>query len=1037
MKSLNRPRPTYQTEYTREKVIYGNRVLLPASVTLNRELAQNRTDENYPPVEEIFDVPTRQALKGYKSKERTITVLSYNTLSQNSAKKLSHYAEISVLNWLSRRQVLLREIFSMDADILCLQEVDDFDDWWRPQLSSAGYDSVYKRRTEHLRPRQEGVVIAYKRDSFQMFRSDYIELNDAVTDDIEDRNLAARSITDHCAVMMQLQPWEMCDDPTGVLVCCAILEERPELEAVRMLQGKYLAHKIEKFNSDFHLPVILCGSFHCEPGGLLYETLTTGRLPIDPQPPGAPVHPPRVAFDRFNDGKATSHSSIVLEWDECEDLDHGLSPVPDGYWVSYRIGGNKNLAFKDKQYFPREICIPEKEAEFDYTPELMRLKGLSKEELTSECSTLGLKQIGSREELVERIKEFALKMREMNKGPEVNTLRRCVITELSSGITYEFKVAGQNEIGIGVWSQVSEPICTERLYPKLEGMPTPVKRSMVIESLHPYRPSMDVKETVMLTGCRFGATLTFDKKCKLEIDADVLCFYNDEDAEDIMVARDENNEEIDCVFDGDYRLDKGASFPTLMEVCRSVPPREDGPKDDKPFTYTFISDDANEYWGYRFVLEWDDFTEIAKIEEEQERERMAREGAKRKWLCEIDEVRKLQVVEEKERVEMHERVLELQKKAAGLVVINGVETTMPSSKTTPRFLDGTENTLVAPVRKQDLRLFPSYGFRDQNEEVYARTLEKDQMEKMRKMREDDLVAVDTMAGAFSGSASKSGRFSLGGGRRDLRDLPEKINNSKNHIISSKVGKLNIHDKMLDERTKNMQKAWQSDAKLQIGALKQDGVDGLLDKRQIHYLQIKSAYRGYCAGGEPIYTGIDNGKARTSDYIMASEEALVCTEILSIPELRNLSGNNPSERSFKIDYNYESKEWEGLLKMEDFDASEDGNEGNDMASDGDRGGVEMTDSVANDADADADADAAGSEKLDQSKKKDKPFAGYRGIWQPYLRLNPQKQHHLVPNSVHPSNHFPLLAKFRFQDNHLSGLWHGGKDDEDEDEDEDED
>ena len=136
-----------------------------------------------------------------------------------------------------------------------------------------------------------------------------------------------------------------------------------------------------------------------------------------------------------------------------------------------------------------------------------------------------------------RIKEFAFKMREMNKGPEVNSLRRCVMAGLSSGITYEFKVAGQNEIGIGIWSQVSEPICTKRIFPKMEGMPSPVNRSLVIESTHPYRPCMDLKETVILQGCRYGATLTFDKKCKLELDADVLCFYNDEDAEDIMVAR--------------------------------------------------------------------------------------------------------------------------------------------------------------------------------------------------------------------------------------------------------------------------------------------------------------------------------------------------------------------------------------------------------------------------------------------------------------------------------------------------------------------
>ena len=228
---------------------------------------------------------------------------------------------------------------------------------------------------------------------------------------------------------------------------------------------------------------------------------------------------------------------------------------------------------------------------------------------------------------------------------------------------------------------------------------------------------------------------------------------------------------------------------------------------------------SNEYWGYKFVIEWEDFSEIAKIEAEQEQERMSRSGARRKWLSEIDEVRKLQITEEKERKEMHERVLALQKKHAGLIVINGVETTMPSSKTTPRFIDGLQNSLVAPVRKQDLRLFPSYGFRDQNEQVLSEGLEREQMLLMTKMKEDKNVGVDEMISKFSGginvrtggsgSVSGSGGVKSGaaGGRRgsfalaDNYDIGAKISNSRNEIISSKVLKVNIHDKTRDERSR--------------------------------------------------------------------------------------------------------------------------------------------------------------------------------------------------------------------------------------------
>lgn len=66
------------------------------------------------------------------------------------------------------------------ADVLCLQDVDFFHQWWSPQLSSAGYDSLFKQRTSRAAVHQEGVVIAWKRDVFDLFRSEEMELNRCV-----------------------------------------------------------------------------------------------------------------------------------------------------------------------------------------------------------------------------------------------------------------------------------------------------------------------------------------------------------------------------------------------------------------------------------------------------------------------------------------------------------------------------------------------------------------------------------------------------------------------------------------------------------------------------------------------------------------------------------------------------------------------------------------------------------------------------------------------------------------------------------------
>ena len=420
--AVYRSPPSYKTKYNTSNKLYAKRLMLPANYTLNlHEATRLNNVSAFPSIHDLWEVASLKASAHnygesdsltiprsilpassgayqnvHVSKQvtdtRTITVLSYSVLCQEVAKDLP-YISHKVSNWLKRRERLLREIFSFNADVMCLQDVDDFKEWWRPQLSQAGYDAVYRKRTTHLRPRQEGVVVAYKRDTFQMFRSQELELNDAVTDDIEDRNLAERSRTDHVGIMLCLQPWEKCDDPSGVLICNVGLEDDENLEAVRMLQSQYVAQEVAKFNKDFQLPIILAGTLNCTPGGKVYEVLTTGMTPVDPQPPGKPVGDEVVvSLDRFHGAKALSHSSIVLEWRECEDLDQGLSPPVEGYWVTWRIGGNQNLAFKDKQYYPKKVCCRDE------------------------------------------------------SDPD---LRRCYVTGLASGVTYEFKVAGYNECGTG------------------------------------------------------------------------------------------------------------------------------------------------------------------------------------------------------------------------------------------------------------------------------------------------------------------------------------------------------------------------------------------------------------------------------------------------------------------------------------------------------------------------------------------------------------------------------------------------------------
>ena len=57
----------------------------------------------------------------------SFTFMSYHLLADRKCVTMVH---TSNKNWLERRSTLLTEIKVYDMDILCLQDVDHFTDWW-------------------------------------------------------------------------------------------------------------------------------------------------------------------------------------------------------------------------------------------------------------------------------------------------------------------------------------------------------------------------------------------------------------------------------------------------------------------------------------------------------------------------------------------------------------------------------------------------------------------------------------------------------------------------------------------------------------------------------------------------------------------------------------------------------------------------------------------------------------------------------------------------------------------------------------------
>ncbi len=274
-------------------------------------------------------------------------VVSYNILAQSKVKRPCFpYCNAGQLKWNQRREAILTEVLSFDADILCLQEVDNFDIWWQPRLMGFGYDGVYYERngTDY----KDGVAIFFRRHLFQLFSSKKIDF-DAAGEFLREGRERCNLLQHNIGVMVALQPWEDSTHPSALCITNVQLVKpfdhdnslNEDLEEVQYKQCLMMLRSIEEFNSDFHLPVLLCGSFNFFPDSKHYRLFMDGCLPKKLYPPQAPKAAPSV--------RAISRYQVELSWKG----EPACGDTPIKGWMVKRIaGGNGAGGYTDAKFYP-------------------------------------------------------------------------------------------------------------------------------------------------------------------------------------------------------------------------------------------------------------------------------------------------------------------------------------------------------------------------------------------------------------------------------------------------------------------------------------------------------------------------------------------------------------------------------------------------------------------------------------------------------------------------------------------------------------
>ncbi|XP_068025705.1 protein angel homolog 2 isoform X2 [Melanerpes formicivorus] len=202
------------------------------------------------------------------------TVMSYNILSQNLLEDNSHlykHCRQRLLTWTYRFPNILQEIKQLDADVLCLQEVQE--DHYRAEIKSSleslGYHCEYKMRTGR---KPDGCAICFKTAKFSLISANPVEFFR------HDIPLLDR---DNVGLVLLLQPRLHCKANAAICVANTHLLYNPRRGDIKLTQLAMLLAEIASVapqKDGTFCPIIICGDFNSVPGSPLYSFIKEGKL---------------------------------------------------------------------------------------------------------------------------------------------------------------------------------------------------------------------------------------------------------------------------------------------------------------------------------------------------------------------------------------------------------------------------------------------------------------------------------------------------------------------------------------------------------------------------------------------------------------------------------------------------------------------------------------------------------------------------------------------------------------------------------------
>jgi mRNA deadenylase 3'-5' endonuclease subunit Ccr4 len=135
-----------------DKCYYDNKRFFELQNSLSMETSASTVDRYH---RKWLDINTN-----YQD-QPSFTMMTYNVLAQSLIKRTWYpYCEKQTLTMKYRQECIMKELTYYLSDIICMQEVDYYEEWYQPQLQKLGYTTVYTKSEA----KQHGCMIAFKKD---------------------------------------------------------------------------------------------------------------------------------------------------------------------------------------------------------------------------------------------------------------------------------------------------------------------------------------------------------------------------------------------------------------------------------------------------------------------------------------------------------------------------------------------------------------------------------------------------------------------------------------------------------------------------------------------------------------------------------------------------------------------------------------------------------------------------------------------------------------------------------------------------------